>query len=100
PVRAKGILDGGDHKAASLEGSARFRHHLFRLGINLPGDPSRGARSAAISPRRHSLLFGWNRALWLDAGQGNSITPLSSMVRRLRARCIDLCFRLRISVLG
>jgi drug/metabolite transporter (DMT)-like permease len=57
-----------------MEGSACLRDYLFCLGVNVPGDPSGGARGSAISFGWNALPGCGNRTLWLDARPGHTLS--------------------------
>src|SRR5271165_7144213 len=71
PVRSR--QHGSDIQASGMANTARLRHHLFRLGIDLPRHPRGRARGATVSPRGNALLRRRHRPLCMDAGARHSI---------------------------
>ncbi len=52
---------------SGVEGSARLRHYLFRLGLDVSGDSCRGTRGAAVPFSGHAFPGCRSRSLCLDA---------------------------------
>ena len=79
---------------------AGVRDYLFCLGINLPRDPRRRARIAALAIRRHAVLCGRGDPLCLDASQRLPAARAAGMARGFGPRRADFRGRLRLPVLG
>src|SRR6476620_2981471 len=62
-----GRFHGRPSTSAEVEGFARLRHHLLRMGFHVPGDPRRSSRGPAIPAGGHALPGGRNRPLCVDA---------------------------------
>src|SRR5271157_1062506 len=54
PVRSR--QHGSDVQASWMANTARLRHHLFRLGIDVPRHPRGRARGATVSSGGNALL--------------------------------------------
>src|SRR5579864_2681485 len=83
-----------------VEDPSGIRHYLLCLGIDIPGDTSRGSRSAAVPVGSSSLLNIGHRALRLDVDQGHAQSWPAAVGRSNSAWSINLPRRLRLPVLG
>src|SRR5450755_328724 len=83
-----------------MEGSACLRDYLFCLGVDVPGDSRGGARGSAISFGGNALPGCGNRALWLDARPGHTLSERARVGRGVVSFGPDFCFRLRTTLLG